>query len=289
MSAAIATQPIISRLLYRLRRLPQAHPWLGALLRATLWTMAIGYFAFGLLLVTLRYAILPQIESYRGNVEHLISAAINRPVGIRSIEAGWSGLHPELKLAGFEIRDAEGRAALGFDLVEAELSWSSLWHLELRLARLELNAPSLLLRRDRDGRFFAAGLEITPQAGDEEGFADWLLVQERVVIRNAGIAWHDELRNAAPLELTQLNFQLDNRGSRHRFGLTAAPPEHLAARIDIRGEFRGRDLDQFQAWKGDVYAELDYADLAGWRTWVDYPVALPQGSGALRLWLGFAR
>lgn len=289
MSAAITTQPIISRLLYRLRLLPQAHPWLGALLRAVLWAMTIGYFAFGLLLVALRYAILPQIESYRGNVEQMISAAINRPVGIRGIEAGWSGLHPELKLTGFEIRDAEGRAALGFDLVEAELSWSSLWHLELRLARLELNAPSLLLRRDRDGRFFAAGLEITPQAGDEEGFADWLLVQERVVIRNAGIAWHDELRGAAPLELTQLNFQLDNRGSRHRFGLTAEPPEHLAARIDIRGDFRGHDLDQLQAWKGDVYAELDYADLAGWRTWVDYPMALPQGSGALRLWLGFAR
>lgn len=289
MSASIAPKPIISRLLYRLRRLPRAHPWLAAVLRAALWAMTIGYFAFALLLVALRYAILPQIESYRGNVEQMISTAINRPVGIRSIEAGWSGLHPELKLAGFEIRDAEGRAALGFDRVEAELSWSSLWHFELRLARLELNAPSLLLRRDRDGRFFAAGLEITPQTGDEEGFADWLLVQERVVIRNAGIAWHDELRGAPPLELTQLNFQLDNRGSRHRFGLTAAPPEHLAARIDIRGEFHGRDLDQFQAWKGDVYAELDYADLAGWRTWVDYPVALPQGSGALRLWLGFAR
>jgi len=42
MSAAITTQPIISRLLYRLRLLPQAHPWLGALLRAVLWALTIG-------------------------------------------------------------------------------------------------------------------------------------------------------------------------------------------------------------------------------------------------------
>jgi uncharacterized protein YhdP len=37
-----------------------------------------------------------------------------------------------------------------------------------------------------------------------------------------------------------------------------------------------------------VYAELDYADLAGWRAWVDYPLDLPQGAGGMRLWLGFA-
>jgi hypothetical protein len=150
----------------------------------------------------------------------------------------------------------------------------------LRLARLELNAPTLQLRRDAQGRFFAAGLEITPQPGDEDGFADWLLVQDRVVIRDASIAWTDELRGAPPLELKRLNFQLDNSGNRHRFGLTAEPPRELAARIDIRGDFKGRDIDQFDAWKGEAYAELDYADLAVWRTWVDYPVALPQGKGA---------
>ena len=28
-----------------------------------------------------------------------------------------------------------------------------------------------------------------------------------------------------------------------------------------------------------------HTDLAAWQAWVDYPVSLPQGSGALRLWL----
>ena len=253
-----------------------------------LWGVTLGYFAFALLLLTLRYAILPQIENYRSDVERMISTAINRPVGIRKIEAHWAGLRPALNLDGFEIRDTQGRRALGFDQVEAELAWSSLWHFQLRLARLELDSPTLLLRRDNKGRFFAAGLEITPQASDQDDFSDWLLAQDRVVIRNASIAWQDELRSAPTLELKHLNFQLDNSGSRHRFGFTAEPPRHLAARIDIRGDFKGRDLDLLDEWKGDVYAELDYADLAGWRPWVDYPVALPQGSGALRLWLGFA-
>jgi uncharacterized protein (TIGR02099 family) len=282
-------QPIISRLLSSLRLLPRTYPWLATLLRALLWTATLVYFAFALLLMALRYAILPQIENYRGDIEQMIGSAINRPVGIRKIEAHWAGLRPALSLEGFEIRDTRGQRALGFDEVEAELAWSSLWHFQLRLARLELNEPNLLVRRDRDGRYFAAGLEVTPQAGAEDDFSDWLLAQDRVVIRNASITWQDELRNAVPLEFKRLNFQLDNSGSRHRFGFTADPPRHLAARIDIRGDFKGRDLDQLEAWKGEIYAELDYADLAVWRTWVDYPVALPQGNGALRLWLGFAR
>ncbi|MBK7766277.1 MAG: TIGR02099 family protein [Sulfuritalea sp.] len=253
-----------------------------------LWTTALGYFAFALLLLSLRYAILPQIENYRSNIEQLISATINRPVGIRKIETHWAGLRPALSLDGLEIRDAQGRPALGFDHVEAELAWSSLWSLRFRLARLEIDAPKLLLRRDRDGRYFAAGLEITPQPGDEDDFTDWLLAQDSVIIRNAGIIWRDEFRGAPPLELQRMNFQLDNSGKRHRFGFTAEPPRQLAARIDIRGDFNGRDLDQLAEWKGEVYAELDYADLAVWRAWVDYPVLLPQGSGALRLWLEIA-
>ena len=252
------------------------------------WAATLGYFAFALLLLALRYAILPQIESYRGDIEQMIATAINRPVGIRRIETRWAGLRPALTLEGFEIRDTRGRSALGFDEIEAELSWSSLWHFQLRLARLELNAPTLSLRRDRAGRLFAAGLEITPDPATDEEFADWLLAQDSVIVRDAAITWQDDLRQAPPLELKHLNFQIDNSFGRHRFGLTADPPRQLAARIDIRGNFKGRDFDQLEAWKGEAYAELDYADLAIWKHWVDYPVNLPQGSGALRLWLGFA-
>jgi uncharacterized protein YhdP len=167
-------------------------PPLRRLLRVLLWIATLAYFAFALLVLVLRYAVLPQIENYRPDLERMLGSAINRPVGIRKIEAHWAGLRPALRLDGFEIRDAQGRPALGFDEVETELAWSSLWHLELRLARLELNAPTLQLRRDVQGRFFAAGLEITPQPGDEDGFSDWLLVQDRVVIRDASIAWTDE-------------------------------------------------------------------------------------------------
>lgn len=276
-------RPLSARL-FRWSGLGLLPPWLRRLLALVLWC---GYFGFALLVLALRYWVLPNIESYRGDIEQALSRAAGLAVTIARIDTHWQGLRPHLSLNGFRVHDAEGRPALSFDAVETELSWTSLLHGELRLHRLEIHAPELHIRRDREGRIFVAGLRINTAAGGPD-LSDWLLAQKRVVVRDAGIRWEDELRGAPPLELRQLNFVLQNDGRRHRFGLTAEPPRALAARLDVRGDFRGDDLDQLDLWRGDAYAELDYADLAVWRTWVDYPLDLPQGSGGLRLWLGFS-
>jgi len=269
----------------RLLRLPRLIP---AWLRRTLaWLFWIGYFGFALLILALRYSVLPNIENYRADIERGISQTAGLPVTIARIDTHWQGLRPQLSLRGFSIHDAAGRPGLTFDTVETELSWASLWHWQLRLHRLEVDAPTLHIRREKSGRIFIAGIQLNTEASGND-FSDWLLSQERIVIRNASIRWEDERRGAPPLELGQLNFQLQNDGRRHRFALTAVPPRELAARLDVRGDFRGKDFDALEAWKGKVYAELDYADLAGWRAWVDYPLELPQGAGGMRLWLDFA-
>ena len=272
---------------FNVLRTPLARPRVRAALRALGWTAAALYFAFALLVLVLRYAILPQIESYRPDIERVLSAALHQRVAIRQIEAGWQGLRPSLTLSGLEVRDAANRPALLLEHVEADLGWTSLLYLAPRLHRLEIVAPTVAIRRDAAGKLFVAGLEIDTASADE-GFSDWLLAQRRVIVRDAAITWHDELRGAPLLQLSRVNFDLRNSGKRHRFGLTAEPPRHLAARIDLRGDFKGKDIDLLDSWKGEAYAELDYADLAGWHAWIDYPVDLSQGSGALRLWLGFA-
>jgi uncharacterized protein (TIGR02099 family) len=263
--------------------------WLHRLAQLLLWLATFAYFAFALILLTLRYAVLPQIENYRGDIEQMLTSSLNLPVAIARIDAHWQGLLPHLALHGLEVRDQQGRPALAFDNVVADVSWTSLLYFNLRLYRLEIVAPALTIRRDAEGRIFIAGLQLnTPTPQNQNDFSDWLLAQHRVVVSDASIIWVDELRGAAPLELQHLNFHLQNDGSRHRFGFTADPPRTLAARLDVRGDFRGEDLDDLGPWKGEAYAELDYADLSAWRQWVDYPVELPQGSGAMRLWLGFA-
>ena len=281
----VAVRQGLAGRLARLLRLAWLPGWLR---RALAWLLLIGYFGFALIVLALRYWVLPNIEQYRPDIEQGITRAVGLPVTIRQIDTHWRGLRPQLTLRGFSIHDAAGRPGLTFDTVDTELSWASLWRWQPLLHRLEVDAPALRIRRERDGQIFVAGIQLNTEASGSD-LSDWLLSQERIVIRNASIRWEDELRGAPPLELAKLNFVLQGGGRRHRFALTALPPRELAARLDIRGDFRGKDLDHLEAWRGEAYAELDYADLAGWRAWIDYPLELPRGSGGMRLWLGFAK
>lgn len=274
------------------RRFPRltallAVPWLRRLLAALAWGAVALYFAFGLTILGLRHFVLPGVNDYRGDIEQKLGEAFGQPVAIKAIDAHWHALWPSLRVHGLEIRDNQGRPALAFDEVEADIAWSSLWHMAPHFARLEIKAPRLDLRRDAEGRLFVAGLEVRREATPDAGLADWLLTQDRIVIRDASVVWHDELRQAPVLELKNLNFDLRNRGDRHRFGLTAEPPRELAARLDIRGDVSLAGMDEMASANGKAYAELDYANLAGWHAWVDYPIELNRGYGGMRLWLDF--
>ncbi|MEI7432110.1 MAG: DUF3971 domain-containing protein, partial [Betaproteobacteria bacterium] len=194
---------------------------------------------------------------------------------------------PDLTLLDVNISDAAGRPALAFSRVEAVLSWWSVPSGKLKLRLLRIDQPTLNLRRDADGRLFIAGIPLSQEQSDSD-VSDWILAQRRIRIEGATLVWEDELRNAPVLELKAVNLALDNDGKRHRFGLTAVPPEALAAKIDLRGDFRGKDIDRLETWSGKAFAEIDYADLAVWRQWVDYPVALPHGRGAVRTWFNFS-
>ena len=254
--------------------------------RPLAWASCLLYFCFVLAVLGLRYLVLPHIEDYRADIERLASLELGQSVSIGKIEASWAGVNPDLTLLDVRIANAQGQPAVSFSRVEAILSWWSVPSAQLTLSLLRIDEPTLHVRRDQSGVFSVAGIPVDLQASNTD-VSDWILAQKRIRIRGATVVWEDELRGAPALILEDLDFALDNSGKRHRFGLTALPPQGLASRIDIRGDLVGRDLEQIKSWSGKAYAELDYTDLAIWRQWVDYPVALPQGRGGVRLWLGF--
>jgi uncharacterized protein (TIGR02099 family) len=261
---------------------------LRGLWRGLVWSFLLVYFGFVALVLALRYSILPHIEDYRPAIERLASQTLGQPISIGRIEASWAGINPDLTLLDVRVADSDGRPALAFGRIEAILSWWTVPSAQLKLRLLRIDQPTLNLRRASDGSIFIAGIPLNPQSSDGD-VSDWILAQRRIRISGATLVWQDELRNAPALVLDQLDLALDNDGSRHRFGLTAQPPAALASAIDVRGDFRGSDIEAMESWSGQAYAQIGYADLAIWRQWVDYPVALPQGRGALRAWLGFAQ
>ena len=65
--------------------------------------LLLAYFSFVVLVLALRYLILPNIESYRPEIERQIGHALGLAVGIGGIEASWDGLNPDLILSDVRI------------------------------------------------------------------------------------------------------------------------------------------------------------------------------------------
>lgn len=265
------------------RRLHWLWPLLaGRSVRVLGWGLFAAWLAFAVLVLALRYAVLPNIGEYQLEIEQAATRAVGQPVSIGRIEARWRGLNPDLVLNDVVIADRQGAPAFSLTRVEGVLSWQTLWRLRPTLALLAFDGPVLHVRRDANGKITVAGVDTEGES--DPAFAEWVLEQKRIRIRDATIVWDDRLRKAPPLVLEDLQFALDNSGRRHRFGISAAPPDELASRVDIRGEVKGDLGEALEHLSGQIFVELDYADLAGWRAWVDYPVNLPQGRGALRIW-----
>ena len=251
------------------------------------------YFLFGALVLGLRYGVLPNIDHYKPRVEQLASAALGQPVRIGSIGASWSGLTPRLALADVQIQDHAGRVALRLPRVDAALSWWSVVAGTVRLDALEIDRPDLDIVREADGRLFVGGILIDTRKSGDASSAEWVLAQHRIVIHEGRVRWRDARRNAPPLLLEHVNFGLENAWQRHAFALSAQPPAALAAPLDLRGIFhhprftlRSADVSQ---WWGTLYADVRSPDLAAWHAYVDAPLKLDTGRGAVRAWLFFDR
>ena len=251
-------------------------------------TVVLAYFAFAILFLVLRYAILPNIDYYKSDIEKAASSALGNPVSIARVYASWHGLQPNLFLGDVTLRDKTGRAALSVPSISATLSWWSVFG-SVRFDRLEITRPDLDVRRGKDGTLYVAGVLVdNKKEGDGKG-ADWLLSQHDIIIRDGKVRWTDELRGTPELALDQVNLLLRNRWRSHRLGLQARPPASLAAPIDVRAHFThpafSTRISDVSMWKGELYADLNNADLAAWRGYLDYPFELSQGKGALRAWL----
>ncbi|MCW5576234.1 MAG: TIGR02099 family protein [Burkholderiales bacterium] len=256
--------------------------------RVLTWAVLAAGLLFGATVLILRYWILPDISSHRETIARVLSDATQQQIGIGGISANWDGLRPQLALSQVVVHDAAGRPALELPRVDATLSWRSAARLQINFHSLDIHRPSLTVRRDSKGGITVAGIAMNLEAGAGGGFSDWLLSQRDIEIHDARLIWDDGMRAAPVLELDRLQFRIVNSGKRHRIGLRAVPPAALASPLDLRADLRGGDFRSLSSTlNGQLFVQVDHVDIAAWRQWIDFPVHVPQGRGALRAWLTF--
>ena len=271
------------------RRARPAPGWLARTGALLYWVLAIATIVFSVLLSALRLWGLPAIEAERERIVAAASQAIGVPVHIDNLRAGWQGINPRFEFFDVRIAGADGQTRLTLPRVEAVVSWLSLAVFDLRLARLQIDGPNLVIERDAGGRLSVAGIPLEDSQGEGSPAADWLMRQHRIVITDGELTWIDRQRGAPPLHLNDIVFRLDNLGPWHRFALRGTPPAALASPLDLRGSLFGFDHDANPDWRGEIYVDLDRVDLDAWQQWVSVPFELRSGGAGIRAWVDIAK
>ena len=260
---------------------------LRSLARRLLWlVVALG----GLVLLawlTLHWGILPHIDQWRPRIQAEASRALGIPLRIGGVSVTSSGWVPGIELRDVVLLDASERPALTLPRIVAALSPASLLAFELRFEQLLIDGAELHARRDAQGRIHIAGIDFSAAGPDGGGAADWFFKQHEWVVRGATLRWTDELRNAPPLVLRDVQLVVRNGLRSHRLSLAATPDAAWGDRFRLIGDFTQPLLARagdWRRWSGQAHADLPRADVSQLRRHVQLPFELTEGDGALRAW-----
>jgi len=282
---------IVSRLVAALHRPAR---WGSRVLRWALLALALIWLLLLSLWLLLHWAILPNLDRWRPELEAQASKALGVSVKVDALQVATGGWMPVIDLRGVRLIDAQGREALQLPRVSAALSARSLLAWPPRFEQLYIHQPELELRRDRQGLLWVAGLPLRASSSREpDAFSDWLLRQYEVAIAGGRLRWIDELQaDASPVQLEDLQLLLRNGLRRHEIRIDATPPAELGQRFSLRGRVTQPLLSRpadWRRWSGLFYADLPQAELPALRQRLALPFELRRGRGALRLWTELER
>ena len=143
------------------------------------------------------------------------------------------------------------------------------------------------MRRDAKGELFVAGIRISGDKGDGK-LTDWILSQSEIVMRGAEIEWLDESRKAPPLKLSALNFRLRTTATSTLSDSRRARRANWARAWKCARRWRAAASSSRRAGTAACTPNSATPTSPAGAPWVDYPLDVRRGEGALRLWATLA-
>ena len=244
------------------------------------WLLAVIVGLWVAAACVLQFWLFPRLDDYREPLAEAVGKALGIKVEVGQMSGGWAHLHPRFALSDVVVFDSKHQPAVQLSQVKAEIAWLPLLTGNLGFRALTIETPSLDFRRDAAGHLFLSGL---PLDGGGDFRVDALLEQGKLNLHSGKVVWSDAMRRSPSLTLSDVSLRLDSRGAQHQLDIALAPPDALGKPVGVRVEWIGRSFSEWDSWQTKIALKTKEIDLAGWSTWIDYPVPIASGKANLDL------
>lgn len=259
---------------------------MGPLLRWTGRGLLVVYVVFLIVVLGLRYWLMPNIDQWRAPISQALSTLTQSEITIGSIKAQWQGIYPELQLENITLGDPSSSHSISIPSLTARFKPSSLWHVQPHFSYLRIDGLELSLQRDARDQWHLAGQSWSTSTGStsSSGFWHWLTQQDYIELQHAVLRWHDLKRGTQPIQLNQVQGVLHQRDGVLHYKLTATPPEHLGQQVQLQGALLREELLN-QQLSGDVYIRMADLSAHAWQQWAELPTGLTEAQIDSQIWI----
>ncbi len=263
-------------------------------LRVALGIALVAYFIAFLLVLGLRYVVLPQAESFRPRIEAAVSERIHAQLSIGKLTPHWMSFQPGLEITNLTIRDPRRphRADHSARHRDGFLALAVAVHPD----PVELDRRSAGPARGAQQRRRAIGCgacRCRPGTRATIRSTTWLLRQQAIVLRGGTLRWRDARHNEPELALQDIRLAILNDGYDHRLALQApADGKVLFGPLDFRAHFthaRTSAMGKPINWSGQGYISTGPVDLPMLSRYIDFPIETFAGRIDNAIWVEFGQ
>ena len=270
---------------------------LNLLKKIFLWIFGLILSLFIIAYIAFYFLVQTNLDYYKNELVNLISKETEKKVTIEKFDANWNVTNPQFIIENFSIYASTSEKSFTFKKFEVDVSWWSLLKFDLILDQVTLYDLAVEIQKNSESEFLIGGwkVEFNPNSEDEfDGkLVDWLLNQDELQLINGKVVWIDKTRtNSPPLVLDDINISYHTSDllsylDRHIFYLDFYSSAGTKEKISLSGHFDADSIFELQKADGAFAFKFDDLNLYAFSPWVDYPIALNDGSGSLSINMEF--
>lgn len=253
------------------------------------------YLLICIFILATKYIVLPNINSYRGFIEHQVSRAVGGPVSIEHVHAEWQGFGPNIRLRNLNIKDSYGDSVLFVPDVNAGLSWRSIVTLLPEFRWVRAKGIDLSAHRDFKNKVWVMGREVplgpvmrlSPQAVKAIG---WLLSQPSITVYDSSVRWRDHMYINNSIDIDRITINITNDKTTHNISARAYSKDLIDGELQLNANVLKQglvdgDSMHLDRLSGDLYTKLNGVNPEILKSWVGKSSYWQAGNANSQIWM----